>query len=333
MRILISGNVAGTNIGGSFCRAALAGGHDAKPVLLDLAFQGRRVWRLISWRLLGRRPPSFGHYQNILLDYLRNEQPDILLTTGVSPVSRETLRRFGDAGVRCINFSTDDPWNPVHRGPRFLASIPEYERIATPRRANIADFERAGAKAVEYVPFGYDPVLIPAVEEMVSDSPEIVFVGGGDTDRVSMLTPLAESGLSFAIYGSGWGHRHRVAPAVRGQIGPIELARVTRSAKINLCLVRRANRDEHVMRSFEIPALGGFVLAEDTRDHREIFGDTAGFFQNAEDLVRQCQMWLSDEAKRKECAIRSHRRIVEGGHTYADRLNSLIAAKWGDLTI
>ena len=44
------------------------------------------------------------------------------------------------------------------------------------------------------------------------------------------------------------------------------------AAKVNLCLVRRAKRDGHVMRSFEIAAVGGCMLAQDTDEHREIFG-------------------------------------------------------------
>ena len=68
-------------------------------------------------------------------------------------------------------------------------------------------------------------------------------------------------------------------PAFRAQalgIKPPEIIRaLTASAKVNFCLVRRANRDGHVMRSFEIAATGGCMVAEDTVKHREIFGRKA----------------------------------------------------------
>ncbi len=40
------------------------------------------------------------------------------------------------------------------------------------------------------------------------------------------------------------------------------------AARVCLCLVRRANRDGHVMRSFEAAVIGGCILAQDTADHR-----------------------------------------------------------------
>ena len=63
-------------------------------------------------------------------------------------------------------------------------------------------------------------------------------------------------------------------PAVIGEAWPIQVTirAASASAKVCLCLVRRANRDGHTMRSFEAAAIGGCILAEDTADHREIFG-------------------------------------------------------------
>jgi hypothetical protein len=63
-------------------------------------------------------------------------------------------------------------------------------------------------------------------------------------------------------------------PAFRAYALGIKRA-LTAAAKVNLCLVRRANRDGHVMRSFEIAAIGGCMLAQDTDEHRDIFGSAS----------------------------------------------------------
>jgi hypothetical protein len=50
------------------------------------------------------------------------------------------------------------------------------------------------------------------------------------------------------------------------------VAFVERLAWCDNCPVRRASRDGHIMRSFEIAAVGGCMLAQDIDEHREIFG-------------------------------------------------------------
>ncbi len=103
---------------------------------------------------------------------------------------------------------------------------------------------------------------------------------------------------------------------------------MTASSRINLCLVRRANRDGHVMRSFEIAALGGVMLAEDTAEHRQIFGpdgQAVVYFRTPEDAVIRARALLADEAERARLSAAARQCIVAGGHTYRDRLNAMLA--------
>ena len=86
------------------------------------------------------------------------------------------------------------------------------------------------------------------------------------------MTEFMRHGPSVAVAGGYW-ERYPAFRAHALGIKPPEIIRaLTAAAKVNLCLVRRANRDGHVMRSFEIAAIGGCMLAEDTDEHRDIFG-------------------------------------------------------------
>jgi hypothetical protein len=80
-----------------------------------------------------------------------------VLTTGCAPLSRLHVERLRALGASVINYSTDDPWNPKLRAQWFLRTLPSYNAVFTPRRANIDDFRRCGLGAVHYLPFGYDP--------------------------------------------------------------------------------------------------------------------------------------------------------------------------------
>jgi spore maturation protein CgeB len=324
MRVCISGGVGGTNVGDSLHHSCKLLDIDSTIIDTKLSSEGNRLWRAICWRVLGHRPASYNKYQRILQRHLDESKPDILITTGVSPVSADTLEFAKKIKVTCANFSTDDPWNKSHIDKRYLKSIPYYDAIFTPRRVNITDFNKSGAKRVEYLPFAYDPRFIKT-ENIDNDKKiDVLFVGGGDRDRIAMLLPICRSEFNVVIHGNYWGNDPSITKSLRGQVGYQELCKATLKAKINLCLVRRANRDEHVMRSYEIPAIGGFVLAEDTIDHRELYGDSACYFKTAEDIVVQVRKILNNEHMRSTMSEQCQKKIISENNTYTDRLKTIL---------
>jgi len=99
-------------------------------------------------------------------------------------------------------------------------------------------------------------------------------------------------------------------------------------AKIAVNLVRHANRDDHVMRTFEIPACGGFMLTERSSTHEELFHEDheAGFFSSPDELVDKVGSYLAHHEERAMIAAAGHRKITQGRHTYGDRLAEIIEA-------
>jgi hypothetical protein len=123
--------------------------------------------------------------------------------------------------------------------------------------------------------FAWDPALCPgrnySESELKDYSGDIVFVGGGDSDRVPYFAALVRAVFSVALYGTHWDRFAETRRLTRGQLPIAELPKGI-PARIALCLVRRSNRDGHCMRTFEVPAVGGCMLKEDTEEHREILG-------------------------------------------------------------
>jgi spore maturation protein CgeB len=98
---------------------------------------------------------------------------------------------------------------------------------------------------------------------------------------------------------------------------------------VNLCLVRRANRDGQVMRSYEAAATGACMLVEDTPEHRELFGgdgETVVYFRAIDDMLSQLTHLLASARERLRLGHAVRKRIAEGGHTYEDRLRSMLRA-------
>jgi spore maturation protein CgeB len=252
-----------------------------------------------------------------------------LVATGHAPLTTQALKRLRATGVRTINYSTDDPWNPAHRAQWHLDALPEYDTVFTPRRANLRDFERLGCRKVRYLPFGYDDELFAAREPRQTRSgPDALFVGGADADRVDFIRRFRCVGLHPTLVGAYWNRYPEFAGLAAGLKNPDELAAMTAAAKVNLCLVRRANRDGHVMRSFEIPAVGGFVLAEDTAEHRDLFGEEGTrvlYFRSPEEAGEKTKWALDHPGERQRMARAAYELVTSGPHTYKARLTSILS--------
>lgn len=330
MDVLLIGNRGGTNIASCFERALLE--LHLNSILIESRYSMDSLFftRRINWHLLGRRPPKLHGFSHGVLSICADLHPKLLLTTGIAPLQANTLQKIQAMGIYTINYLTDDPWNRAHYAPWFLSGLPYYHVIATPRRAVIQDLHIKGCENVVYLPFAYDPSLHYAECDQASDQElvdDIVFVGGGDRDRIPYIAALTQAGFRVGLYGSLWERYARTKNLTRGQVDVPTLRRITRNAKVALCLVRRANRDGHVMRSFEIAAIGACMLVEDTAEHREIFGsdnENVVYFQTIGEMVDKLRWLLAHPDERKRLATKAHQHITRGSNTYRDRLQTLI---------
>jgi spore maturation protein CgeB len=98
-------------------------------------------------------------------------------------------------------------------------------------------------------------------------------------------------------------------------------------AKIALGLLRSANRDQHTMRTFEIPACGAFLCAPRTDEHQAILheGAEAAFFDNPDELKSQVMRYLTNDEARVQVAAAGRRALTQGTNTYADRIVEMLA--------
>ncbi len=275
--LVIVGNDGGTNVGASLLRAARSCGLSAVLVDARRAFAAPKIVGRVNWWLRGRRPTRLGSFGREVADVCRARGPRWLVTTGLAPVDRRALEAVTALGVETINYLTDDPWNPAFRSAWFLEALGGYRRVATVRRSNIRDLEAETTADIEYVPFGFDPAIFyprPADRPLDRGAPaSVLFAGGADRDRLPYIHALLSAGIDVALYGDYWNRYPETRAASRGPLGPDALRERIWDAAVCLCLVRRANRDGHSMRTFEVPAAGGCMCVEDTDEHREIFGE------------------------------------------------------------
>jgi spore maturation protein CgeB len=330
--IIIVGGESGTNIGIVFKEIALRLKLD--PILL-LSVEAYQAWKpieKINWYLNGRYPTKLNSFSQRVIDSCVNLAPEYLLTTGTAPVNVQSLQVMDKMGIVKLNFLTDDPWNPAHYAPWFLKALPHYDIVFCPRRAAIDDLLNLGCRRVEYLPFGYDPDLFYPQSldplDSTNPAPDIMFAGGADRDRIPYISTLIEAGFNVDLYGSYWERYRETKHITKGQADVPTLLRAIQNAKIALCVVRHANRDGHCMRTFEVPAIGTCMLTEDTAEHREIFGsegEAVVYFKDLAEMVQKTQWLLDHDEERQRLAQNAHLLVMQGQHTYQDRLNTMIS--------
>lgn len=290
----------------------------------DMQAVYQRLWR--------PEPMHVSAYAEGLVGRVQRAGIRYLLACGDAPLTLPSLEALAAADVRVLNYSSDDPWGS-RWNPWRVETLHAYAAVFTPRRANLAQLEATGCPQVLWLPFGYDPSLHrPATEaELARETrtADVVFIGGGDRDRAPYMRALAATGLNVRLYGNQWGRFPRLRRLHGGILSGEEMRTVLGRSKLSVCLVRQANRDEHVMRTYEEPAMGSAVLMQDTQDHRELFVEPAaraGFFGSPEELAARALALCASERDRSALRESVHRAVVGGPHTYADRLRTMLSA-------
>jgi len=304
---------------------------DEAPYLTPLHTQ---LTHKIVYRLLGRRPATAWALNARLLEVAAEYRPDVVIVAKGAYIFPKTLRRLKVLGARLVNYATDDPFNTRSADGWLQSAIREYDLYACTKRAIESDVRAAGCKRTAFIRFGYDPYLhfpehARTADEVNEFASDVVFVGGADEDRLPYMDALLSiPGLRLALYGGYWDrqpqrYRHLARGIVTGRAYRLALT----GAKIALGLYREANRDQHSMRTFEIPACGAFLCAPRSVEHQELFceGTDAVFFSGPDELKSQVSRYLDDDDARTRIAAAGFRTVTQGNHTYADRIVELVA--------
>ena len=182
-----------------------------------------------------------------------------------------------------------------------------YDIVLTTKSFNIEEVRQLGAKNVIYMGSTYDqkthrPIIL-SDREKEKWGCEVGFIGAFEEERYKSMLSIANSGQDVVVRGTSWENfekRHPLLSVKPGFIAGDDYAKAICATKINLGFLRKACRDLHTKRSLEIPACGGFLLAERTSEHLDMFeeGKEAEFFGSDEELIDKVNYYLQHESER-----------------------------------
>jgi len=281
VRILLVSSFEPWSIGFSYLRAFKKLGYE--PICFDMVEEYAKSSLFTKNRFTNRIAFPFAakKMNKKLLKIAKGCKPDLVFVHKGQFIYPETLKEIkANTQAPIFIFNPDDPFNPNRGASNNLIrnSIPLYDCYFIWSKMLIPKLKNAGAKQVEYLPFARDPELhypVPLSKDDINAySSDVTFIGNWDKERERWLSALG--GYNLAIWGADyWNKRCRnkfLRSRWKGRvlIGE-EMAKATLASKINLNILRLQNKGSHNMRTFEIPACGGFMLHERSDEVLEFF--------------------------------------------------------------
>lgn len=233
-----------------------------------------------------------------------------------------------------VSYTADNMAKRHNQSQNFLNCLPLYDVHITTKSYIINDLIKLGAKKVIFTnqafesKFHYPRKLSsPDYKRLKAD---VGFVGMWEKERAISILFLAKNGINVRVFGGGnWKqYKNLYENLIIEDEGLFseDYAKSFISFKISLCFLRKMNHDLQTSRTMEIPACGGFMMAERSSEHEMLFkeGKEAVFFSNDQELLERCRHYLRHEGERSRISIAGHKRCIVSGYSNEDTLKRIL---------
>ena len=244
-------------------------------------------------------------------------------------------------GVKIASYTEDDMFARHNQSAYYRASLSLFDVVFTTKSYNcdLGELPSLGAKKVVFVDKSFDRYTHRPVPVSDGDreayGADVGFIGTFEEDRAEKMFFLAKSGIEVRVWGNGWKRwvgKHSILRIENQPIYGAEYVKSLCSTKINLCFLRKSNRDLQTDRTMEIPACEAFMLAERTEEHERLFkdGKEAAYFNTSEpdELLEKVRYYLDHEQERQQIARCGRERCLNSGYSHHDRIQWMMSHIW-----
>lgn len=361
MRVLFVGYLGRGQTSGMRCEALRRLGHDV------VAVDAGATWRHASylarqWGQLTSRGRRIDLLNASVIEAAERHRPQLVWAEKQEYLRPATLRRLGSGAAVTLHYNPDPyfslAWKRTALADECLRS---YDALVVTKRYELESYRAQNSGRVMYSPLGYDPIGHAPPRTRIPRGSDVVFVGGWEPRRERLLANATRIAKSVKVWGYGWSVAQssrlrplralrlgRLAPGqhvyfgarsaalssatgagegASGEIYEERYAEAVAGSRVALGFVREICPDEHTTRTFEIPAIGGFMLADRTNEHLELFeeGKEAEYFESDEEYSDKLRFYLANDDARDRIARAGHVRCMTSGYSYDDRIRSVLS--------
>lgn len=270
---------------------------------------GRIAYHLFLYGLPIREPENNTENEQIKRLVKKNHYDIVWIDKG-NTIYASTLKYIKSVSPDTIivSYSPDNIALRHNQSQQYLECIPLYDYHLNIRSNIIEKMKSLGARNYIVVSKGYSKdfhyprdLSDADIERLGGD---VGFVGSWEQERCESICYLADHGVSVKVFGTGkWKEYVNYSPNLHIILKGLyddDYVKSFKAFKISLCFLRKMNFDQFTSRTFEIPACGGFMVAERTDDHKRLFKEDkeAVFFSSNEELLDKCKYYLAHEEER-----------------------------------
>jgi spore maturation protein CgeB len=234
--------------------------------------------------------------------------------------------------IKVIGYSPDYMELRHNNSRQFIEHSYLYDLFVTTKSYAVKWHKIIGCRNVLFQDNGFDPNLHKPQE--LSDREKILlggpvgFIGSYEKDRWQYIEYLCKRGIPVKIYGNGWEKIRKTENMIvvgKERFGK-DYSKLICSFDINLCFLRKINKDLQTTRSIEIPACAAFLMAERTKEHLALFKENkeAVYFKNKKELLKKCLFYMDNVRLRNKIALAGFERCQNSGYSYKHRMKQIL---------
>lgn len=269
-----------------------------------------------------------------IISAVRKKKFDIIFIEKGLSIKPSTLKFVKNKlpEVKIVSYTLDDMMNPHNSSYYYKKSLPLYDFHFTNKNYNVDELKKIGAKNVFYFRNAFSKHIHRPVETTETEKKyfgsDVSFIGTYENDRKVHLMHLADNGIKVKVW--GWGKKYEFdypnITFMGKHVYKDEYSKVVCSSKISLCFLRKANRDNETTRTIELPACGGFMLAERTPEHLNLFeeGKEAEYFESKEELSDKVKYYLENDNIRNKIGKSGYEKCIKMDYSYHNQLSQIL---------
>ncbi|MDU1687536.1 MAG: glycosyltransferase, partial [Clostridium perfringens] len=298
------------------------------------------IWYKIAYHMFIRGLPiglpDCSSANKKIINFIKLNKYDIIwIDKGVTIKSRtlKKIRKFNPE-AKIVSYSPDNMALRHNQSQNYLNCIPLYDYHITTKSYIIDDMKKLGAKNIMFVCKSYESKFHYPREitndDLLRLGCDVGFVGAWEKERMESILYLTRNGIKVRVFGNKkWKMCENDNPNLIIEDHGLfdeDYSKSFRCFKISLCFLRKMNFDQQTARTMEIPASGGFMLGERTKEHMMLFeeGKEAEFFDSNEELLEKCRYYLEYEEERKKIIEGGLRRCKESGYSNVETIRKIL---------